>query len=315
MSNTTKKFALSIVSILIMAGMAQALTKIACIGNSITYGYGLSSPATQSYPPVLQSLLGKTNDTVQNEGVNSTTLQKRGNIPYWTNGKLAQTFSFQPDIVTIMLGTNDTKPPNWDSLGYGSGFKADYLAMVDTLSAMASKPRIYAVLPVPVFSNAQATAWGIRDSVIQKVIPIIRQAASERGLTVIDCNTPLKNFPQYFSVDGVHPNAAGEDTIAHVLYRALTATAVAGKETAPLRPTVPFITVKNNGAISIAVSSGAITTAELFDIRGKRVDVDNSTGVGRLTLGAGNLHSGVYLLRFTTGYPEQSFYRKIEFVR
>jgi alpha-L-fucosidase 2 len=315
MNNTTKKFALSMASILIVAGMAQALTKIACIGNSITYGYTLSSPATQSYPPVLQSLLGRTNDTVQNEGVNSTTLQKRGNLPYWTNGKLAQAFSFQPAIVTIMLGTNDTKPVNWDSLGYGTQYKTDYLAMVDTLAAMASKPRIYVVLPVPVFSNAQATAWGIRDSVIQKIIPIIRQVASQRSLTVIDCNTPLKNFPQYFSVDGVHPNAAGEDTIAHVLYRALTATSVAGKGATPILPIAPLITVKNNGVISVAVSSGGRFTAALFDIRGKRVGVDNSTGAGHLTFGAGNLHSGVYLLRFTTGYPEQSYYRKIEFVK
>ncbi|MBN2188171.1 MAG: hypothetical protein JW699_01855, partial [Chitinispirillaceae bacterium] len=193
--------------ILAAAVTVPAQVKIACIGNSITYGYGLSD-TSKRYPSVLRRLLGTANYTVYNGGVNSTTMSKRGNIPYWTNGRLAQVFALQPDIVTIMLGTNDTKPMNWDSLGRGTQFKTDYLAMVDTLAAMASHPKIYIALPVPVFSNPIGAGWGIRDSVIQKEMPIIRQVAAERGgLVVIDANTPLKGFPQYFAVDGVHPDA------------------------------------------------------------------------------------------------------------
>lgn len=32
--------------------------KVSCVGNSITYGYDLSNPSTQSYPGQLQALLG-----------------------------------------------------------------------------------------------------------------------------------------------------------------------------------------------------------------------------------------------------------------
>jgi len=216
----------------------SAQIKVACIGNSITYGYGLSSPNTQSYPAKLQNLLGVTKYTVQNDGVSATTLLKNGNNPYWKNGKLPDVFAFKPDIITIKLGTNDTKPQNWDT--HNQEFERDYLALVDTLAAMDSKPEIFAVLPVPVFNNPTGASWGIRDSIIRKVIPIIRQVAAERNLTVIDANTPLLAFPQYFSVDGVHPNAAGEDTIAHVIYRSILSTsAIPLHADAPRRNAVP----------------------------------------------------------------------------
>lgn len=208
--------------IVLCAIESPAVTKIACIGNSITYGYGLSNPSSQSYPGKLQQLLG-TSYNVQNDGVSATTLSKKGDNPYWKNGQLPQVFAFQPDIITIKLGTNDSKPQNWENLGRGSQFKTDYLALIDTLAAMQSHPKIYLILPVPVFPNPTAVSWGIRDSIVQKQIPIIKEVAAARSLSVIDANAPLKNFPQYFKVDGVHPDATAEDTLAHIVYRALTA--------------------------------------------------------------------------------------------
>ena len=268
-----------------------AITKIACIGNSITFGYGLSNQSAQSYPGKLQTLLGKTNFTVQNDGVNSTTMTKKGDVPYWKNGLLSQVFAFQPNIITIKLGTNDTKPQNWNSLGYGSQYKTDYLAMIDTLRAMASKPTIYLVLPVPVFSNATATSWGIRDSVIQKEMVIIKDIAAARTLTVIDANTPLKNFQKYFAIDGVHPDSSGEDTIAHVIFRALKTTAV---KASAFRPrSAFFLTTENRGGLVVSLSVKNLSSIELFDISGKRL---NACTNGH-TLKTGSLNPGVYILR------------------
>ena len=168
-----------------------AQIKISCIGNSITEGFGLQSPSTQSYPARLQSLLGS-GYQVENEGVTAKTLLKNGDQPYWTQGKLPQVFAFKPNIITLILGTNDTKPQNWDT--HNSEFKRDYLAMVDTLYTLSTKPRIFVVLPVPIWSNTM----GIRDTAMQKIIIIIKQVALERGLPVIDCNTPFKQFQAYF---------------------------------------------------------------------------------------------------------------------
>jgi lysophospholipase L1-like esterase len=256
------------VTTLVLAAGAATKIKIACVGNSITYGYGLSSPTTQSYPGRLQTLFGTGNYTVENDGVNATTLLKNGDNPYWKNGRLPQVFSFQPTIVTIKLGTNDTKPQNWDS--HNQEFKRDYLAMIDTLSSMASKPKIWLVLPVPVFNNATAISWGIRDSIIKKIIPIIKQIGSERGVPVIDVNTPLLAFPQYFSVDGVHPNAAGEDTIAHVIYRVLLAATATNPENAAIQG-VPPRHQETWAGIGFPSPIEFSPSPRLFDLSGRRL--------------------------------------------
>jgi alpha-L-fucosidase 2 len=193
---------------LALFSISPAQIKVACIGNSITQGSG-----SAVYPARLQTFLGS-GYSVQNDGVSATTLLKSGDFSYWTNGKLASVFTFQPAIVTIKLGTNDTKPQNWDA--HNTEFKRDYLALIDTLNTLPTKPRIFLVLPVPIWTNT----YGIRDSALQKIMVIIRQIALERGLPLVDCNTPLKNFQQYFS-DGVHPNAAGADTIARVIQRSV----------------------------------------------------------------------------------------------
>lgn len=194
------------------AAIAQVATPIkwACIGNSITDG-------DNSYPSRLAGRLGPA-FKIENDGVSGCTLLKRGDKPYWTQGKLANVFAFRPDIITIKLGTNDTKPQNWQ---YQADFVKDLTAMVDTLSGMSSKPQILLCLPVPIFPNT----IDIRDPELNTgVIPRIKQVAAAKGLTVIDLNTPLKGMSGLYK-DGVHPNDAGSDSITAIIYRAFLAQA------------------------------------------------------------------------------------------
>ena len=214
-----KKQLFVFVYVLVLATVSMAQIKICCIGNSITAGTAVG--AAYAYPAYLQKLLG-TGYTIHNDGVSGTTLLKNGDSPYWKNGMLSDVFSFSPNIITIMLGTNDTKPQNWDS-NY-QYFTRDYEALIDTLNLISSHPKIWLILPVPVIS----TNYGIRDSALQKILPMIKQVASIKGLPLIDENTPLKAMAGHFP-DGVHPDSTGEDTMAHVVYRALTSTNTADK--------------------------------------------------------------------------------------
>ena len=50
---------LSVCLFVCWALFAQQRIKVACVGNSITYGTGLADRATQSYPVQLQKLLGE----------------------------------------------------------------------------------------------------------------------------------------------------------------------------------------------------------------------------------------------------------------
>lgn len=182
------------------------------IGNSITEGSG--------YPAKLQSRLGPAYK-VENEGVSATTLLKKSNFSYWTNGKFAQTFAFKPDIVTIKLGTNDSKPVNWPS--HKNEFLGDAKAMIDTLGTLSTKPKIFPCFPVPVFQKNGAWAVdGINDPVIKnEIIPFIQQAADDKKLDVIDLHTFLESRGDLFVNDGVHPDAgkAGADSIAAMIFR------------------------------------------------------------------------------------------------
>lgn len=184
----------------------SAQIKVACIGDSITEGWN----GNPSYVPTLQNLLG-INFIVENYGRSGATLLKNGNVPYWNQAAFRKALLANADIITIMLGTNDTKSKNWDN--HSNEFKSDYLALIDTLQATNKKAKIFLVLPVPVCKDN----YGIRNKVLQLEIPIIKKIARKKHLTVVDANTPLFSSCNSFE-DGVHPKQAGADKLAYVLF-------------------------------------------------------------------------------------------------
>ena len=105
--------------------------KVACIGNSITFGAGLSNQARDSYPAVLGQMLGSGYD-VRNFGVSGTTVLSSGDSPYINTRVYKQVLDFQPDIIFIKFGTNDSKGGNWK---HKDEFKGDMQAMIDVFSS------------------------------------------------------------------------------------------------------------------------------------------------------------------------------------
>jgi lysophospholipase L1-like esterase len=191
----------------------QKVIKVACVGNSITQGSGVKDQKNDSYPGVLGRLLGDGYE-VHNFGFSGRTLLNKGDYPYMKEQMYQDALNYQPDIVTIKLGTNDSKPQNWK---YKNEFKKDLTTMVKAFKALPSKPKIYLCLPVP----AYAIQWGINDSIItHDVIPYIKTVARKMKVEVIDLNTPLGGFPQYFP-DHIHPNEAGAIRIAEELFNVL----------------------------------------------------------------------------------------------
>ncbi len=121
--------------------------RIACVGDSITYGTG--APGSQSYPADLGALLGP-GYQVQNDGYFGSTLLKLGDLPYWNGQQFIDAQNFQPNIVVICLGTNDTKSGNWQ---YESDFIPDYEAMIQTFQNLGSHPTVYLCLPPWVYQD------------------------------------------------------------------------------------------------------------------------------------------------------------------
>jgi len=193
---------------------AQEPVRVACVGDSITFGAGVQDRAKNSYPVVLGTLLGPGYD-VRNFGVSGATLLKKGDKPYWKLGAFKQATDFAPNIVVIKLGTNDTKPQNWK---HAADFGPDLAAMADHFAALPSKPAVWLCLPVPVYQ----TRWGINEKTLTgEVIPIIRAVAKKKKLKGINLYSALSGKPELFP-DKIHPNAAGAKLIAQAVAATLT---------------------------------------------------------------------------------------------
>lgn len=187
--------------------------KIACIGNSITYGYNIKDREEDSYPARLEKLLG-VGYKVNNYGISARTLLSKGDLPYIKEQAFKDALNFQPDVVIIMLGTNDTKPRNWI---YKDDFIKDYSNLITAFDTLASKPKIVLCQVVPAFPDR----WGINDSTITAELnPMIQEVARMHRLPCIDLHSPFVNKAKLFP-DRIHPNEEGADLMARILLEAL----------------------------------------------------------------------------------------------
>lgn len=180
---------------------------VACVGDSITQG--------TEYPADLSILLGA-NYTVDNFGVGGTTVTLDSLSPYMNTTAFQNALEFQPNIVIIMLGTNDAHPVDEQ---YNGSFVVDYIKLVNAFQALTSKPKIWIVLPPPVLTNGTGLTPS-SEYFAQTVIPSIRQAANETNLPIINVYSALANYSQDFP-DGIHPNSAGSQIIANTIYEAI----------------------------------------------------------------------------------------------
>lgn len=190
------------------------IVRVACVGDSITYGHTIKNRARDSYPARLGTLLGGSY-AVWNFGVNGTTALASGDRPYVKRAPYAKALAFKPDVLIVGLGTNDSKPLNWVK---SKDFVNDYKAILATFKAVNPAVKLYLVLPPPCFLQGDGS---IRDAVLEKeTVPMIRKIAADSGATVIDVRTPMTGKPELFP-DSIHPNEAGAkiyaETVAAVL--------------------------------------------------------------------------------------------------
>ena len=191
--------------------------KVACVGNSITYGYGIENREQNSYPSVLQRQLGKSYE-VENFGHSGATLLSKGHKPYIQQEEYKKALAFAADIVVIHLGINDTDPRNWPN--YRDDFVKDYLSLIASFKKANPKARILIARMTPLAHRHKRFESGTRDwhAEIQQAIERI---AKQAGVQLIDFHEPLYHFPQMLP-DAVHPNVQGAAILAQVVYSAIT---------------------------------------------------------------------------------------------
>lgn len=194
--------------------------KVACIGNSITDGYGLKRTESESYPAQLQKILGS-NYLVKNYGVSGRTMLNNGNRPYMKEMMWREAKDFCPDVVVIKLGTNDSKSINWDT--HSKEFSADMQQMIDILNTLPSKPKIFLCTPIAGNHQSNGNPDNVcRDKVIrEEVIPQILKVAKKNKLQVIDLYPVVNVDDKDMQKDMLHPTAAGAKKIAQAVAEAI----------------------------------------------------------------------------------------------
>lgn len=188
--------------------------RVACIGNSITFGAGIRNRSRDSYPSVLARMLGDSY-WVKNFGVSARTMLNKGDHPYMNEPAYKNALAFNPNIVVIKLGTNDSKSFNWK---YKADFMKDAQTMINAFKGLPSQPKIYLCYP----SKAYLTGDGINDDIISKeIIPMIKKLAKKNGLSVIDLHTAMDGMPELFP-DRIHPNEKGAQVMAKAVYQSIS---------------------------------------------------------------------------------------------
>lgn len=186
--------------------------KIACVGNSITYGSGVANRAKNAYPAQLQNLLGDGNQ-IKNFGVSGNTLLKKGDYPYWESEKYKEALAFKPDIVYIKLGTNDSKQQNRVHLD--SDFETDYKALIQSFKDKNKDVRVVLLLPVPSFYDDSTAIWN--PVIKNQIIPKTQKVAFDTNSEVIDLYQLFIDQPNLLP-DKIHPSSLGATAIAKRLY-------------------------------------------------------------------------------------------------
>ena len=198
----------------------KAVIKVACVGNSITYGANIPNRNKNSYPAQLQAYLGSDYE-VRNYGLSGCTLLSKGDYPYVKTRAFADSHTFQPDIVLIKLGTNDTKPQNWQ---YKDDFIGDYQRLIDSYKSLPSHPRIILLTPVRCFLTDDSSISAER--IAASVRPMIEEIAWKNKLEILNLFNLLGDqWESHLLPDRLHPSSIGAGKMARQIgsYLILTA--------------------------------------------------------------------------------------------
>ena len=212
-----KRFILALLLALPLLATAQERIKVACIGNSVTYGMTHKNPAETSYPTQLQQMLGEGYE-VRNFGHSGATLLSKGHRPYINLPEYTAALEFAPDIAVIHLGLNDTDPRNWPN--YRDEFYTDYTNIIDALRKANPKVEVYICRMTPIFNWHRRFKSGTRDWYWQ-IQDVIKDIAEDGGFELIDLSRYLYNRPNLMP-DALHPNEQGATIIAKQVYSAIT---------------------------------------------------------------------------------------------
>ncbi len=197
--------------------------KVACVGDSITYGYGISNWKENNYPTVLQNLLGE-GYHVANFGSSGSCVNPNGSKPYVKEKVYQESLEYDADILVFMLGTNDSKPGNWAGI---EQFMEDYRELIGTYMEKEQPPKLYIGICAEAYfikENKNGIAeFDIQPKIVDEIAQSLKQMSisEEFSYSIIDIHSLTEVHSEWFKKDGIHPNKEGARAIAEAVAKAL----------------------------------------------------------------------------------------------
>ncbi len=194
----------------------SGIKKVACVGDSITYGYHIDNWFFHNYPYILQVLLGS-EYYVRNFGLSGSTAMRSAKMSYRRFPNYCKSLKFLPDVIVIMFGTNDANAQNWNG---PEVYTAEYRELLQSYRELSSRPMIWLMTPpLPLYPKTEVDR--AMNEHIRQEQDCVKALAEEQDAQLIDLCEKTKDHPDWFQPDGVHPNAKGAMEIAYIIYDAI----------------------------------------------------------------------------------------------
>ncbi|MFI3330245.1 MAG: GDSL-type esterase/lipase family protein [Rikenellaceae bacterium] len=187
----------------------DAPMRVACIGDSVTMGYGLANAKEDAYPSQLGRLLGE-NYLIKTFGELGTTVVTEDYSHICHSPEFPRMLEFAPDVITICLGSYDSKDRYRSTAKF---FERDYIALIENIKEVLPDAKII------VMSPPKYHLKGEDDYLATNIIPILKKVAGQYNLQFVDVYPIFENDDKELLSYGVHPTAKGAGLIARELVK------------------------------------------------------------------------------------------------
>ena len=198
--------------------------KVACVGDSITFGMGIRM-AENKYPEQLQRMLGDAFQVGRFGNSAKTASRVKPGVWYGLQKEHRDALDFRADLYVSNLGINDVNRGTWNP----ENVQADYAELIHAWRGPQGATVMMWTRLAPDFRSHEREAgfpgnvnpaYDFRLSEMETsthrpaMEAICARLAKQFQCPTLDMYTPLKDHPELTVGDGLHPNRDGAKIIA-----------------------------------------------------------------------------------------------------